>query len=293
VHEVKVEDLTVHFHFTWSSGPSLRQAAADGSLGKSGGGVYEIRPKQPGFPGSLMLISKLVTFDATVYSGGPLEVRREWQVGLLQSIVESTRTASYDNGVTRRFRLDTSSGPLSDCFTEHAPFFGEDGPESLVQYPARVDAQDDPSFWMPLEFKGSHAEAQPLVSTSGQDRFCTFLVIARERDKSVVVLTRLDWAVSWNGTFKKGEWGLPDEWAAAGEMFTAAEVSRPEDFTNLRGQPRLTPFSLRMVNAEAFARIDGGAGWTPCDYRGNTANAAPTNLSTWVNAAAKHTQAGV
>ena len=161
---------------------------------------YAICPAEENKPARLWITGTKICFEGTI-TGKPETSLQEWKAGLLQTIYKCERNAHYQRAVDqravdRKIRLSMVWGPLMDgrC----APFYGT--PEKLQNGKFRVAENDAPNFEMPLKFG---PENLPLDKTSGEDCFCTFLVLVRVRDKSIIELSRISWTVSWGGTYSE------------------------------------------------------------------------------------------
>lgn len=230
----------------------------------------------------LWIAGKTIAFHATLTVAGPAQARGEWQAGLLQSIVRSERNGHYQDGTSRLFKLNTAYGPLSDTrFSDEpgkAPFYGD--PRPLSAAAVILEEDDSPNFEVPL-LRG----ASRLARTSGEDVFSTYLALTRERDKSVVVLSRVDWRIDWGGTVAYDLAGNPVWTPTDGSRFLLTEgpVNTVAEYMNLRATHQPTPFSLRTKEAEAFALIRTANGWEKCGLKGDTDKAQPAHLRTWPN----------
>ena len=198
-----------------------------------------------------------------------------WKAGIIQSIYKSERNGHYENGAGRLFRLNTGFGPLKDGMEDE--LFYVNTAKDLKPGLTTVSGGDEPNFELPLVMNGNK-----LLRTEGEDQFCSFLAIARESDKSVVILSSIAWDISWDGqfTFANRTWV---ESRPGGAFVADQAVLRETAYLNLKENlaPADTPFSLFNAEAETFAEIDTGGQWLPCSMSGNIKKAQPVVLNNW------------
>jgi hypothetical protein len=107
------------------------------------------------------------------------------------------------------------------------------------------------------------------------------LALARESDKTIIELARLEWHINWAGVYKPNSW-QPWKPSDAGEflrvrLFDCNRKVHPQLATNHKH----VPFSLKMTQAERFCQIRENGTWTRCTMGGNVADPEPGNLDTW------------
>jgi len=156
---------------------------------------YAVFPEETDKPARLLITGKQISFEGSVIAY-PEESLNGWKAGLVQTIYKAERNAHYQGGLDRKVRLNTPYGPLMDG--RSAPFYGP--PVEPHNGKFSVYEDDEPNFEMPLKFGPNGAD---LERTSGEDHFCTFFVLAREQDKSIIELSRVRWRIVWDGTVTK------------------------------------------------------------------------------------------
>ncbi len=129
-------------------------------------------------PGQLVITGKEIVFEGRI-SGVPRLDLPNWKAGVLQTIYKSERIAHYEGGFNRIVSLNTNNGPLADQEEGDAPFACDR--KEPIRGTYIISTHDAPNFDMPLYAGLGNAKLQ---STSGEDSFCTFLVLVREQDKS-------------------------------------------------------------------------------------------------------------
>ena len=210
----------------------------------------------------------------------------DWKAGIIQSIYKSERNSRYQDGSVRKFRFNTAFGPLKDGEPK-TPFYGK-GPQKCTNGNWTVEEDDAPSFRVPAQFGPNNSK---LTETFGMDCFCSFLVLAREGDKSIIELSRIKWQVNWDGDFDQhyplwnahgvrdgaGKWSPRDN----ASFLEVVQSNNPKLYATLNRQPVQVPFSLHMAEAENFSEILQNGQWTPCSAGGNTAKPGIRSLRSW------------
>ena len=217
-----------------------------------------------------------ISFDARVLNLGNPNALAEWKAGFIQSIYKSDRDAHYAGNLHRRFKLDTSFGPLMDG---SAPPFYKTPKAFVGKEKVHVTMSDAPNFRVPVVYGPNNAQLQ---RTSGLDYFCTFLALARERDKSIVTLASAAWIIDWGGVFHGVNTQQPWQPTAAASFFQVGAIDRtPAVYLRMAGNPAHAPFSLLMTEAESFSKILDNGEWKKCGIHGDLDKAAVTTLQTW------------
>jgi hypothetical protein len=215
-----------------------------------------------------ILFTGLVTVDDGWEAG--------WKVGIIQSIFECKRNGHYEDGRDRFLKLDTSMGPLKDGEDNELFYPGSEG--DLEEGLTTVSCDDEPNFELPVSIDG-----KKLLRTSGRDKFRSVLALAREEDKSVVLLSSIAWRINWEGTYDAAK----EEWTESNteELFFASyPLRREEVYPQLKGRPVpvFMPVSLFKAQAEDAGRINLNGQWQACNVTGNTGKGrADLNLSRW------------
>jgi hypothetical protein len=228
----------------------------------------------------LWILGLKICFDGriTAYTRQDLG---DWQAGLIQSIYESERNSRYTDGSVRQFRMNTAFGPVKDG-DAGSPFYG-DGPHKLKHTGWVVKEDDAPNFKVPAQFGPNNST---LTETFGMDCFCTFLVLVRERDKSIIELSRIKWQINWDGVYDPGK-ADPGKWSPKnGANFLEVEHSdNPKLYATLNRQPGHVPFSLNLAEQEEFCEILEGGKWKSCNEEGNTTMPGKISLTSWEKSA--------
>lgn len=215
-------------------------------------------------------------FEGRITALPPWKKFGDWKAGFIQSIYKSERHARYQDGSVRKFRMNTTWGPLKDGDAD-TPFYGN-GTAARHGRTWTVTANDAPNFKVPMQFGPNQSR---LTETYGNDCFCTFLVLARERDKSIIELSRVQWQISWEGRYdqldKRNPW-LPTNRA---NFLQVSESHAPKLYATLNRQPGHVPFSLQMAEAENFCEILENGEWKPCNPGGDTTKPGIRSLRSW------------
>lgn len=235
-------------------------------------GGYILQPAEYNREDSLLITGKEITITARV-TGLELseEVAKQWQIGFTQTILRSNRTATYESGLTRNFRLDTSSGSLKDG-DEDSLFYPSTEEELKTGTSCILD--DAPNFFVPLCYKD-----KKLISTSGCDEFITYCVLVHEKTKSIISLYSINWIVNWDGLFK---WSSQDDAPLMSHQWIRTPSSEAmeiksikheiNNYVDLRNLPQITPFSLKCDEAEKYFEIETDSGWKSCNSKGKEKN---------------------
>jgi hypothetical protein len=236
---------------------------------------YAIRPQEVWEDKSLWITGTEIEFIGRVHNEGATGRLDGWTTGFIQSIYKLERNGHYDNKVVRELKLDTSFGPLTDG--NAPPFYNDPKPFGPKRDSIKVEATDAPNFKLPLAYGPQHSL---LKRTAGVDVFRTYLVLAREQDKSIVTLASIDWTISWDGEFEhKGETWCPDD--AANFLKVVGLDSNPQLYAQLGTNHMNVPFSLKMKEAEKFCQISKDGTWMRCSMGGDVKNPKVPNLDTW------------
>jgi hypothetical protein len=222
----------------------------------------------------LWLLAPQLAFQGAVTVDGPPSDFALWRVGLIQTITHSERVGYYTGPLVRRQRLDTSFGPLKDGQKDSLFYVSADAfaPLSANQGMATVWETDAPNFALPTSYSGNPATPHnptgtaalgELQRTGGEDFFESYLAAVCEGTKSVVVLAKSSWRVSWQGTYdcERTTWRPADE-----QLVT---VHNESDFGHVYadlGHNRhvVPPFSLFLAEAEEACQINAPGGWVAC-----------------------------
>jgi hypothetical protein len=237
---------------------------------------YTIRPREEWEEESLWITGTEIEFTAHVHNVGVPGQLDGWQAGFIQTIYRLERNGHYQNGVVRRLRLNTTFGPLTDG--QAPPFYSDPEKFGPLRDSVHFNATDAPNFKLPLEYGPQHSL---LLGTSGVEVFRTFLVLAREWDKSIVTLARLDWRIIWGGMYehKNAEPWRPHK---AGEFFRVLLFdTNPKLYARLARNHMNVPFSLKMTEAEKFCQIWQDGKWMRCSMGGDVKDPEVATLDTW------------
>jgi hypothetical protein len=224
-------------------------------------------------PGQLVITGKEIVFEGRI-SGVPRLDLPNWKAGVLQTIYKSERIARYEGGFNRIVRLNTNNGPLADQEEGDAPFACDR--KEPIRGTYIISTHDAPNFDMPLYAGLGNAKLQ---STSGEDSFCTFLVLVREQDKSIIELSRISWKISWEGNFNwrdHKDWREENPWSPR-DVNAFFQVQQPQATGNLYEKIKFTPylpFSLKTTPAAEFRDIFEGGKWTRTGVQ---------TLDTWIS----------
>jgi len=165
----------------------------------TGGGALQVNdvPTAPA-PG-------LVTIDSPTYrasgdvsiSGGTDAEASDWEAGFLQTDLESKITLDYFNaGVHHIYHVIDLPGPTRDGDTGIIPWYGQETVRPFTRtgqsvHPAMSDSPQTPARWKSPDGVGS------LVSSSGYDRFCSWMVVRQKSSSDIVFLNWATWEVDW------------------------------------------------------------------------------------------------
>lgn len=238
--------------------------------------TYAIRPKEDWEPASLWITGQEIEFTAHVNNEGVTGQLDAWQAGFIQTIYTLERNGRYANGVERRLRLDNSFGALTDG-TE-PPFYAAPKAFGPGMDGVHLKASDAPNFRLPLKYGPQDAL---LSRTSGSEVFCTFLVLVREHDKSIIELARLDWDIDWGGVYQPTNWQrwCPDD--ASKFLRVRLFDDNPKLYPTLAENHQHVPFSLRMTEAEKFCQLWQDGEWMRCSMGGDVKEPEVPTLDTW------------
>lgn len=236
--------------------------------------AYSIRPPRKGRGEALWLVGSALDITGRVESREPLP---GWKVGITQSIIRCERNARYKDGAARLTRLNTRAGPLKDG-DEGALFYP--GAEETAERLTTTSLNDNPNWETPIEFQG-----QRLVRTFGSDQFRSFLILAREQDKSIVVLGGVQWTIDWSGLFDPANVRHPWRPYDADRFLSVSPIKVSRVFANLRANQHeelAVPFSLNMCEAERFFEIQEGGQWKACNASGDTERGRKHKTRSWL-----------
>ena len=238
--------------------------------------AYVLRPRRgDNKPPALWITGQTLQITGRIANTTDDDALSGWKAGFLQSVLSSLRVAHYADGSSRQLRLNTVAGPLKDgdkndifyVGTKCAPLNGA----------FTTELEDSPNFEMPLR----RSDAGPrLVATSGSDHFCSHLVLVR--GKTIIDLSQLEWTIDWSG---RVDWTQGDDprgivWTPtqAASFLTAEPRHQADLYADLDQNPKHTPFSLDLNEAEKYCEILDNGKWKRCSMRGDTSkgsNAAP------------------
>jgi hypothetical protein len=238
--------------------------------------AYTIRPEEDWEPESLWITGTEIEFTAHVNNEGVPGQLDGWQAGFIQTIYELTRNGEYENGSVRRLRLNTNLGPLTDG--DAPPFYNDPQTFGPARDSVNLHATDAPNFKVPLEYGPPQST---LLRTKGRDVFRTFLVLARDRDRSIITLASVSWEINWGGLYQPGnaQFWRPD--AAANFLRVRRFDRNPMLYAQLSTNPQHVPFSLRMTEAEKFCQIWEYGNWMRCSMGGDVKDPEVPTLDTW------------
>ena len=253
---------------TWAGG------ATPSAGTRSGTRFLATRATPRTLPDRLWITGTKISFAGRILANAGQNLG-EWKAGLIQSIYKSERDARYQDGSVRRFRLNTAFGPLKDG-EPNTPFYGG-GPQEGEDRIWMVNEEDAPNFKVPAQYGPNKSM---LTETFGMDCFCTFLVLARERDKSIIELSRVRWQISWEGNFDPlGRY--PWSPTVSANFFKVEQSNNPTLYATLNRRPGHVPFSLHLAEAENFFEILENGEWKPCNAGGDTGKPGTRSLSSW------------
>ena len=253
---------------TWAGG------ATPSAGTRSGTRFLATRATPTTLPDRLWITGTKISFAGRILANAGQNLG-EWKAGLIQSIYKSERNARYQDGSVRRFRLNTAFGPLKDG-EPNTPFYGG-GPQEGEDRIWMVHEEDAPNFKVPAQYGPNKSM---LTETFAMDCFCTFLVLARERDKSIIELSRVRWQISWEGNFAPlGRY--PWSPTVSADFFKVEQSNNPTLYATLDRRPGHVPFSLHLAEAENFFEILENGEWKPCNAGGDTGKPGTRSLSSW------------
>lgn len=156
---------------------------------------------------AFLLTSPLMIFSGAVTAtdGDPEEIAK-WQLGIVQNVTAYHRVATYTNGwsLTEAFQTgdppwNPAPPPLRDGEPSGIPFY-EQGKALALNQKIEIDpdhSQDAPKWDIPQAMLDGSA----LVSTSGDNQFATWLMLARivapPEERKIILLGRIRWRVNW------------------------------------------------------------------------------------------------
>jgi hypothetical protein len=250
------------------------------------GGWYGVGKEGKDVANILRLNSPSMTLSGTATATGPPERVTEWELGICQNLVFPTSfTATYDSGVTWRYRLNPDRLPIRDGDPRRAIWY-DTGPDALRTLAAgasvTVEAEDAPPMEVPVFYTGDPARLKEagkhrLVRTAGCKMFRTYLLAVHEGSRSVVVLGGMQWAVDYSGTFIPPHTWVPAEAPAVQYQMLAFGQAA---FLNLSGTSAL-PFDVDLGCAAQNCQVQTAQGWQPCSPNGNPTKPATPDPRKW------------
>lgn len=162
-----------------------------------------------------------IIFKGNVTAVGDGYIQR-WRAQFMQTITEASWGARYSNGKSLRWRLNTTYGPLNDCYDGYLyPHFDRAFSGDAGKYKAEFTDNDYPAQLFFKEYSGdpfnpnlagSDDPLGKLSETEGRMRFCTYLAVVNDCEKTVITLAEHHWVLRWDGQydFANGVWTSDD-----------------------------------------------------------------------------------
>ncbi|TMQ05916.1 MAG: hypothetical protein E6J90_41010 [Deltaproteobacteria bacterium] len=179
---------------------------------------------------AFLLTSPLMIFSGAVTAtGGDPEEIAKWQLGIVQNVTAYHRVATYANGwrITEAFQTgdppwNPAPPPLRDGEPGGIPFY-EKGEVLALNEKTEIDpsrSQDAPRWDIPRAMSDGSA----LVSTSGDNQFATWLMLARivnpPEERKIILLGRIRWRVDWTTEMQSGSPAFPGPVATVVQLTT-------------------------------------------------------------------------
>lgn len=276
---------------------SMGQGRHDRPITKLGGdtnfSVYTTKPKpalgKPAYE-ELWILSPEMQFDGHIHVRGPANKIREWRAGLIQAITSSERIGYYSGLRVWRLRLDTSFGPLKDGQSGSLFYVSEVVLQVAGnQGTAQVSESDAPNFSLPTQISADLAhphQALPpdhfeeLERTGGADCFISYLAVVHDPSKTIIVLGKCSWQVSWEGRYDFSR----KAWCPANESLV--NLHYESDFGAVyshlgENKHVMPPFSLFKAEAEKSCQIATPEGWKACSMSGDLKPNRQRDLARW------------
>jgi len=239
---------------------------------------------------ALWLIGPEMWFKGQITATGDLTHIDDWRAGIIQTIVSSERIGRYSGLVTRHLRLDTSFGSLKDG-QDRSLFYGSEKRFAISGTSAVADIReaDAPNWLAPTSYTGDPGDPVPskpadgpyLERTEGDDHFTSYLAVAHHASRTILVLGKSSWQVSWDGwyDYPAKVWHPTSGPLQTLHYETDFGYAYPRLNHNTHSQP---PFSLYLAEAEESCYISSPGGWRPATIGGDLSDRGQgRNLARW------------
>src|SRR5579862_3973464 len=151
-----------------------------------------------------------ISFAGKVTVRGSFD-KRDWQIGILQSISKATWAWHYPNGRRKCYRLNTDYRRLKDNRDDESIFLRNPRELSTVcvgWHEAQVNAFDAPSVTFPFRHDSPEIAFEQLIRTEGAYHFHTFLAAVNRNAMTIITFAQCDWTATFDGGYdlQTNEW---------------------------------------------------------------------------------------
>jgi Domain of unknown function (DUF4157) len=154
-------------------------------------------------PGKVICESPTFTASGGVKITGATDaLARDWEAGFMQTDYDSNIRADYFNaaGTHHTYHDATLPGPRRDGDTGKEPWYEIADVRAFPGTDSSVTTQMDDTPTQPQPWKSSDGKGT-LVSQTGFDRFCAWIMVRQKSTAEIVYLNWATWEVDWAASF--------------------------------------------------------------------------------------------